>query len=53
MKIRPLGTELFYVERQTDERTEMTKLIIVFIFSAKGPDVQPVNAVQGNNRCLF
>jgi hypothetical protein len=52
MKIRPVGAELFYVERQTDERTDMTKLIIAFSNSANAPNVQAVNAVKGNNRCF-
>jgi len=30
MKIHPLGAELFHVDRQTDGRTDMTKLIVTF-----------------------
>jgi len=30
MKIRPVGAELFHVNRQTDERRDMTNLIVVF-----------------------
>jgi hypothetical protein len=30
MKIHPVGGELFHVDRQTDRRTDMTKLIITF-----------------------
>jgi len=35
MKIRPVGAELFHVERRTDERTDMTKLIVSFRNFAK------------------
>jgi len=28
MKIRPVGVELFHVDRQTDGETDMTKLIV-------------------------
>jgi len=37
MKIRPEGAELFYVERRTDERTDMTKLIVTFHKFSKAP----------------
>ena len=30
MKIRLVGTELFYADRRTDRQTDMTKLIVVF-----------------------
>ena len=28
MKIRPVGAELFHADRQTDRKTDMTKLIV-------------------------
>jgi len=49
MKIRPVGAELFHADRQTD----MTKLIVCFWQICERPQNQSVNAVQGNNRCLF
>ena len=30
IKIRPVGAELFHLERRTDRRTDMTKLIVAF-----------------------
>jgi len=36
---------LFCVERQTDELTDMTKLIITLSNSGNARNVQPVNAV--------
>jgi len=40
MKIRPVGAELFYVERQTDELTDIKKLRIGFSNYTKTPNVQ-------------
>jgi hypothetical protein len=37
MKIRPVGAELFHVDRRTDEWTDMTKLIVAFRNFAKAP----------------
>ena len=37
MKIRPLRAELFHADRQTDGRTDMAKLIVVFRHSANAP----------------
>jgi hypothetical protein len=37
MKIRPVGAELFYADRRTEGRTEMTKLIVAFRNFAKAP----------------
>jgi len=41
MKIRPVGTELFYADGQTDERkdgqTDTTKLTVAFHNVAKAP----------------
>ena len=51
--MRTLGAELFYADGQTDRRRDMTKLIVTFRNFANSPKNQPVNAVQGNNRCLF
>jgi hypothetical protein len=45
MKILPVGAELFYIERQTDELTDTTKLIAAFISFAIAPNVQPFNTV--------
>jgi hypothetical protein len=30
MKIRPVGTELFHADGQTDRQTDMTKLVVFF-----------------------
>jgi hypothetical protein len=49
MKIRPLDAELFLA----DGRTDITKLIFAFRSFANAFKNQSVNAVQGNNRCLF
>jgi len=53
MKIRRVGAELFYVERQIDEMTEMTKLRMAFSNYTNATNVQPFHVVQGNNRCWF
>jgi len=53
MKIRRVGAELFCVERETDELTDMTKLRMAFSNYTNAPNVQAVYAVYGNNRCLF
>ena len=45
MKIRPVGAELFCVERQTDERTDKMKLKIAFSNYTKAPNFQPFNTV--------
>jgi len=37
MKIRPVGTELFYVDGRTDRRTGMTKLGVAFRNFSKAP----------------
>jgi D-mannonate dehydratase len=31
MKIRPFGTELFHADRETDGRTDMTKLMVAIL----------------------
>jgi len=31
MNIRPMGDELFHEDRETDERTDMTELIVAFL----------------------
>jgi len=45
MEIRRVGAELFYVERQTDKRTDMTKLKVAFSNYMTAPNVPPFNAV--------
>jgi hypothetical protein len=45
MKIRRLGAEFFYVDRQTDGLTDMTKLKIAFSNYTNAPNVQPFNAI--------
>jgi hypothetical protein len=45
MKIRRVGAELFYVERQTDELTVMTELKMAFSNYTNAPNVQPFNTV--------
>jgi len=37
LKFRPVGTELFYVDGQTDRQTGMTKVIVVFRNFANAP----------------
>jgi len=37
MKIRPVGPELFHAHRQTDGRTDMTKLTVAYRKSANAP----------------
>jgi len=37
MKIRPVGPELFHAARRTDERTDVTKLIVAFRNFANAP----------------
>jgi len=37
MKICPVGSELFYMEWQTDRQTDMTNLIVAFRSFAKAP----------------
>jgi hypothetical protein len=58
MKIRPVGSNLFHADGQTDIR----KLVVAFAtlqtrLMARSLNLpyknQPVNAVKGNNRCLF
>jgi hypothetical protein len=38
IKIRSVGAELFYADRQTDGETDMTKLIVAFCNFAKAPN---------------
>ena len=45
MKIRPVGAELFHVDRQSDRQTYMTKLIVSFRNSVK--------ASKNCKKCLF
>jgi hypothetical protein len=47
-KLRPVDAD-----RHMDGRTDMIKLIIAFRNTANAPKNQSVNAVCGNNRCLF
>jgi len=37
MKIRPVGAELLHADRRSDERTDMTKLIVAFCNFANTP----------------
>jgi len=37
MKIRPVGAELLQADRQTDGRTDMTKLLVAFRNFANAP----------------
>jgi hypothetical protein len=37
MKIRRVRAELFHVDRRTDGRTDMTKLIVAFRYFANAP----------------
>jgi len=45
MKIRPVGAELFGVERERDGLMDMTKLIIAFSNYTNAPNVQKFNDV--------
>jgi hypothetical protein len=49
IKILSVGAELFHA----DGRTDMTKLTAAFRNFSNAPKNQSVNAVWGNNRCLF
>jgi hypothetical protein len=40
MKIRSLGAELFHVDRRTDGRKDMTKLIVAFCNFANAPKMR-------------
>jgi len=57
VKICPVATEFSCVNRQADRETDVwtdiTKLIVAFHNSANASLNQSVNAVQGNNHCLF
>ena len=37
IKIRPVGTELFHADRQTDRKTDMTKVMVTFRNFANAP----------------
>jgi hypothetical protein len=45
MKIRPVRTELFHGHRQTDGRTDMTKLTVAFRNSSNAPTNHSITAV--------
>jgi hypothetical protein len=45
MKIHRWGAELFYIQRETGERTDMTKLKIAFSNYTNAPNIQTFNAV--------
>jgi len=49
IKIRPVAAELL----QADRQSQMKKPVVAFRNFANAPKIQSVNAVQGNNRCLF
>jgi len=48
MKIRPVGTDLFYAERRTD----MTKLIVAFCNFANAPNKTKWNKCRLSNYVL-
>ena len=37
MKIRPMGTQMFYADRQSDGRTNITKMIVTFCNFVNAP----------------
>jgi hypothetical protein len=39
ISIRPVGVELFHADRQTDGRTDITKLIVAFRNFAQSPKI--------------
>jgi len=45
MKIRPVGAELFHEHRQTDGRTDITKLTVAFRNSSNAPTSHSITAV--------
>ena len=47
MKIRPVGAELFHVDRQTDGRTDMTKLTVAVRNFANGPKFETASCTMG------
>ena len=47
MKIRPVGAESFHADKQTNRKTDMTKLIVAFRNSATAP----VKAVVLHTSC--
>jgi len=40
MKIRPVGAEVLYVDRQTDRRRDMKELIVAFSSFVKAPKTE-------------
>ena len=50
MKIRPVGTELFLADGRSDGRTDMAKLIVVFLNFANAPEKQHVEWMCFINR---
>jgi len=54
MKIHPVGAELFHSDGRTDRRRHhQANRRFCFAILRKSHKNQSVNAVQGNNRCLF
>jgi len=39
MRVRPAGAELFYAEKRTDKRTDMTRSAVPFSSSANAPKI--------------
>ena len=37
MEIRPVGAQLLQADGQTDRQTDMTKLVVTFLYFANGP----------------
>jgi hypothetical protein len=50
MKIRPVGAEFFHADGRTDERTDMTKLIVAFRNFANAPNNGYLNGGANKER---
>jgi hypothetical protein len=45
MKIPLVGAELFHVDQETDERTDITELIIAFRTFANAPEISMLGSI--------
>jgi hypothetical protein len=53
MKLRPVGAEMFHVDRRMDGRTDMTKLIVAFRNFANAPKNDNCKYVRTINYCTY
>jgi hypothetical protein len=49
MKIRPVGAELFHVDRRADGRTDMTRVVVAFRSFSKAPK----NVTKNDQNCIY